>query len=96
MVRVVDRGCLLGLFSARVAAPGLRLFFLRVLRLLKAEVDEVFEARRVLAEGILEGAEVGTVVLLRLQNRGEEEVVGGSLAFIHNNYRSQKMIYLQY
>lgn len=40
------------------------LAFRSLVLLLEAEVDEIFEAGRVLAERILEGTEVRTVILL--------------------------------
>lgn len=74
-----------GLLDGRHLLDGLK----RVI--LKSEVNQVFKAVGVFSIGVMEWTQVGTVIFLRMENGGKEEVLRGSLVFIHNNYtKSQK------
>lgn len=70
-----------------------RLYFLPWFKriIFQAKVNEVFKALGVLSIWVVEWTEVRTMVVLWMKNGGKEEVLGGSLVFIHNNYKITKI-----
>ncbi len=55
--------------------------------LFQPKVNEVLKAGGQLAERVSERTEIGTVVFLGLKDGGKKEILGGSMVFIHNNYK---------